>query len=195
MWECKQCCEKLEDTFDLCWNCGTPKLGDVETSLQTSVESEGDAEASSPSNAQLQSISDSSSPKNDVRFNDENLIVSLASSVLSGRNPLAQSHHPLAQSLVWILRGLAVLAVIWGAINTLNAIEAWRIASNVASRFGGFPNGYESVERASAVGVFSAFLVSAAMVTVLLAIGEMLKLTVTIETGTRQMEQLREQHD
>ena len=27
MWQCKQCDEKIEDTFDSCWNCGYDKAG------------------------------------------------------------------------------------------------------------------------------------------------------------------------
>jgi hypothetical protein len=27
MWECAKCREKLEDGFDVCWNCGTSKEG------------------------------------------------------------------------------------------------------------------------------------------------------------------------
>ena len=27
MWQCKQCNEKIEDTFDSCWNCGYDKAG------------------------------------------------------------------------------------------------------------------------------------------------------------------------
>ena len=27
MWECQQCGEKIEDIFDVCWNCGTGKDG------------------------------------------------------------------------------------------------------------------------------------------------------------------------
>jgi hypothetical protein len=27
MWECIKCHEQLEDTFDVCWNCGTSKEG------------------------------------------------------------------------------------------------------------------------------------------------------------------------
>ena len=27
MWQCVKCREKLEDSFDVCWNCGTSKEG------------------------------------------------------------------------------------------------------------------------------------------------------------------------
>ena len=28
MWQCKQCDEKIEDTFDSCWNCGKERIDD-----------------------------------------------------------------------------------------------------------------------------------------------------------------------
>ena len=29
MWKCKKCSEKIEDEFDICWNCGADKDGAV----------------------------------------------------------------------------------------------------------------------------------------------------------------------
>lgn len=29
MWKCKKCSEKIEDEFDICWNCGADKEGAV----------------------------------------------------------------------------------------------------------------------------------------------------------------------
>lgn len=29
MWECKKCKEDIEDQFDVCWNCGCDKMGNV----------------------------------------------------------------------------------------------------------------------------------------------------------------------
>lgn len=33
MWKCKQCNEEIEDTFDVCWNCGTEKDGTPSKSI------------------------------------------------------------------------------------------------------------------------------------------------------------------
>jgi hypothetical protein len=29
MWKCKKCKEDVEDQFDVCWNCGSDKMGNV----------------------------------------------------------------------------------------------------------------------------------------------------------------------
>lgn len=34
MWLCGKCHESLEDTFEVCWKCGTPRSGDVEPVLE-----------------------------------------------------------------------------------------------------------------------------------------------------------------
>ncbi len=154
MWECKNCGEGNEDTFDLCWKCSKPS-GD-----RRNITSDDAEESDSYSEASL---------------DDENLMVSVASSINSKR-------HPFAECLILVLRGLSALAVIWGVINTLNAIETWQHASEHASRFGGLPTGSASIERASALGVVSAILISATLVTVLLTMGELLKLAIAIES-------------
>jgi len=41
MWDCTGCGEKHEDTFDICWNCGTPKDGGTDPSRERSVAEEG----------------------------------------------------------------------------------------------------------------------------------------------------------
>lgn len=46
MWQCKKCREKSEDSFDLCWNCGTSKEGEEDPSFQ-----KADAEEASVGNA------------------------------------------------------------------------------------------------------------------------------------------------
>lgn len=33
MWECRKCHERHEDTFDVCWNCGTSKEGMVDSAF------------------------------------------------------------------------------------------------------------------------------------------------------------------
>lgn len=65
MWECKKCGEENEDTFDLCWKCST--LSGVKRNIKSeypeeSAKYDGDAK----------------------RFDDENLMVSDASSIIAG---------------------------------------------------------------------------------------------------------------
>lgn len=41
MWQCMKCREKLEDSFDVCWNCGTSKEGIHDSGFQPDVATEG----------------------------------------------------------------------------------------------------------------------------------------------------------
>lgn len=50
MWECRQCRERLEDQFDVCWNCGTPRSGE---SLAAAAVVNGTADAVSRTIEQL----------------------------------------------------------------------------------------------------------------------------------------------
>jgi hypothetical protein len=35
MWECSKCRERLEDSFEVCWKCGTSKTGEEDPGFQT----------------------------------------------------------------------------------------------------------------------------------------------------------------
>ena len=81
MWECKTCSEENEETFDLCWKCFTPS-GDRRNSTSEYLE-------------------ESDSYDEDAKqFDDENLMVSVASSVSSRR------------SITFSLRSLFALIVV-----------------------------------------------------------------------------------
>jgi uncharacterized protein YbjQ (UPF0145 family) len=43
MWECKKCLERVEDSFEVCWNCGTSKDGVEDPLFQREAEAETDA--------------------------------------------------------------------------------------------------------------------------------------------------------
>lgn len=43
MWECKKCCEPIEDSFDACWRCGTSSEGVEDASFQSEAQSNTDA--------------------------------------------------------------------------------------------------------------------------------------------------------
>ena len=81
MWECKKCGEENEDTFDLCWKCFTPS---------------GDRR-----NSPSEYLEESDSCEEDAKqFDDEDLMVSVASSISSRR------------SMTFSLRSLLVLIVV-----------------------------------------------------------------------------------
>jgi hypothetical protein len=48
VWECKKCQERVEDTFDVCWTCGTSKEGVEDPSFRPEADAEGAAEAIQP---------------------------------------------------------------------------------------------------------------------------------------------------
>jgi outer membrane protein assembly factor BamB len=43
VWECRQCRERLEDQFDACWNCGTPRNGGESLAAAAVVNETADA--------------------------------------------------------------------------------------------------------------------------------------------------------
>jgi hypothetical protein len=43
VWECKKCCEPIEDSFDACWRCGTSSDGVEDASFQSEAQSNTDA--------------------------------------------------------------------------------------------------------------------------------------------------------
>ena len=45
MWECKKCRESVEDSFEVCWNCGTSKAGVEDPSFRSEVDARVVAEA------------------------------------------------------------------------------------------------------------------------------------------------------
>jgi len=45
VWECKKCRESVEDSFEVCWNCGTSKAGVEDPSFRSEVDARVVAEA------------------------------------------------------------------------------------------------------------------------------------------------------
>jgi uncharacterized protein YbjQ (UPF0145 family) len=48
MWECKKCRERVENTFDVCWSCGTSREGVEDPLFQRETEAEIDVEKPAP---------------------------------------------------------------------------------------------------------------------------------------------------
>jgi hypothetical protein len=44
VWECKKCREQIEDSFEVCWNCGTSRDGREDPSFRRAEEVEAEAE-------------------------------------------------------------------------------------------------------------------------------------------------------
>lgn len=40
MWNCPKCVERLDDDFDLCWQCGTDREGNEDAAFVSADESE-----------------------------------------------------------------------------------------------------------------------------------------------------------
>jgi hypothetical protein len=105
VWACKKCRESVEDTFEVCWNCGTSKDGVEDPSFRPEVDVRAVAEAAGAEqpahrpSAALPSNPPASSPAAD---------------------------HVIARGLIWVFRALALIGGIWGLLNIVHAVEASR---------------------------------------------------------------------
>lgn len=124
MWNCKKCDESLEDSFDICWKCGTEREGVVDDTFAPEKDLESELEPETP--------------------------------------------HFVANGLVWILRFLALVGGTLGVININSTVE-------MRDQFQGV----------SEVDVFASMILALAMVTVPLALSELLRLAISIERNTR----------
>jgi hypothetical protein len=170
MWQCGKCREKVEDNFDVCWNCGTSKEGVEDPGFQREGTGEDTAVRSGMAGARAATVPPEVAPP-----------------AMAGES--AGGDHLLARGLIWGLRGLAVLAALWGLINIGSAMEASRVAGEAAKQFRGFPGDPEqaakAAERAGATAVFTVVIFAFALVAVLLALAEGLRLCILIEGNTR----------
>jgi hypothetical protein len=176
MWQCGKCREKVEDNFDACWNCGTSKEGVEDPGFQR--EGTGDVTAIRTGMGGDRAVTAPSEVAPPAVAQDS-----------------AGTDHLLARGLMWGLRGLALVAAIWGLINIGNAMEASRVAREASKQFRAFPGDPEQVpkaeqvakaaERAGTTAVFTAVIIAVALVAVLLALAEGLRLCILIEGNTR----------
>lgn len=99
MWECQECREILEESFDLCWKCGTERDRSQNHAGQVVPERNNDEDTSPPDDEFLPS---------------HHVPASNLSAFLSDGNFLARN-------LIWAFRGLACLAAISGIVNASTA--------------------------------------------------------------------------
>jgi hypothetical protein len=170
MWQCKKCREKLEDSFDVCWNCGTSKEGVEDPGFRREGTGEDTAVRAGMAGDRAATAPPEVAPPAMARDS-------------------VGTDHLLARGLVWGLRGLAFIAALWGLINIGNAIESSRVAGEGSKQFRAVPGDPEQVakaaERAGTTGVFTAVIFAVALVAVLLALAEGLRLCLLIEGNTR----------
>jgi len=94
--------------------------------------------------------------------------------------------HLLARCLIVVLRVLAVIAAIWGLWNTGVAIEAAGAVGARAKELERIaPGGASATSSAAVLAVFAAIVYGVALVTVLFALAEGLRLAIIIERHTR----------
>ena len=176
MWQCVKCHEQIEDSFDTCWRCGATKEGVEDPDFKGKQTGEFTAGKPMVIGSPLQPPS-----------------VPAA----TGQNG-AGSHHLFASVLVWVLRGLALFALIWGLVNVSNASQSSRNASEALKHFQDFRGDEEqrtkaelaakAVAKAASTAVLTAVMFAAALVAVLLALAEGLRLCILIEGNTRSAE-------
>ena len=113
MWACKKCRESVEDTFEVCWNCGTSKEGVEDPSFQPEVDVPVVAEAAGAQPAHRPS----EGPPSNLP------------------SPLRAEDHVIARGLIWVFRALALIAGSWGLLNVVQAVEASRASREVVLLF------------------------------------------------------------
>jgi hypothetical protein len=169
MWQCAKCREQVEENFETCWNCGTSREGVEDPAFQRE-------------------------PSEDVSADPKSVAVGRGAPTSNqgsgpALTPDALSSHLLARGLVWILRGLAVLAAIWGLINLVHAMEASRAVRETSKHLRDFTDDSarltQAAEKAGTIAVLTALVSATALVAVLLALAEGLRLCILIEGNTR----------
>jgi hypothetical protein len=177
MWQCLKCREKIEDSFDVCWRCGTSKEGVADPQFQT--EQTGDA---------------GEAPAKGVAGGGA--AAPTAGAFAAAPPDGAEMGHWIARGLVLVLRCLALLAAVWGVIHIADAVEVYRAALEAIKQARANQVGAERLaqeaESAAAKAVFTAVITVVAVVAVLLALAEGLRLAVLIEWNTRKTGQLQE---
>lgn len=114
MWECKKCHETVEDSFEVCWNCGTSKEGVEDPSFRT--EADAAVVAKAAGGGEPARRPGEAGPSGPTLY-----------------SPGAD--HVVARGLVWVFRALALVAGIWGLIHIAHAVEASRAPREVVQVF------------------------------------------------------------
>jgi predicted ATP-dependent serine protease len=81
MWECPKCSETSEDTFDVCWNCGTSQSGQQDATFQADMDAESDTHAMTASQNQSL-VQEENARHSDSRFRHVCLTIGQIVSVL-----------------------------------------------------------------------------------------------------------------
>lgn len=172
MWTCKKCRESVEDSFDVCWNCGTSKEGLEDSSFRGAVE--GLVTGGTPLSTQAETPVPEVLPS-------------------SSQAPGAKD-HPIAHALVWVLRGLAIVGAIWGLLAIGVAGQAALAAGEVSERLRDLPRkqaaeAAQAATTAATLAVLTACVLTAAAVAFPLAMAEILRLCLLMEANTRAARQ------
>jgi hypothetical protein len=87
--------------------------------------------------------------------------------------------HVLASNLVWVFRGFAIIAGIWGMLNTGDQMYAVGIVREQASEL---PTEFRrAAQRSASISVFASVLLTIAVVAIPLAVAESLRLLIVID--------------
>ena len=175
MWQCTKCHSKIEDSFDVCWSCGTTKDGVEDPDFQPA--DDGDATAAGGSEER-----------------DDSAVRS-AKSAPSAKAPYGTApDHLLAHLLILALRVLAVVVFVWGVIVLGEMIAAGNKAARLRGPAFDQNDLAQAVERAQTNALFRTVIEIASVVCVLLALAEALRIFILIEVNTRgaQTPHLRE---
>ncbi len=170
MWQCTKCHSKIEDSFDVCWNCGTTKDGVEDPDFQPA--DTGDKPTTGGvDEVDLSAVLTKSAPSADAQH-------------------ATATGHLLARLLVLVLRVLAMVIAVWGVFILIEmAATGNRAASREQDK-----QVAQAVTTAQTNVLFMAALLLITVVTVILALAEALRIFIKIEANTRgaQTPHLRE---
>ena len=173
MWECGKCHEKVEDTFDVCWNCGTSREGFVDPDFQR--EDTGDDTA-----VRRGLTGDGAAPQSTVpRTAPPSPPAAPGPAVPPAEGERAGADHPVAHLLVKVFRVLAVVVAILYLIVLVVLIRAASQAEEMARKVG------RTVELPGVAAVLRILVEAILVVSLLLAVAEFLRLAMAVERNTR----------
>jgi hypothetical protein len=163
MWQCGKCREKVEDNFDVCWNCGTSKEGVVDPGFQREDTGEDMVVRRGPTGDRA----DTAAPQVMAPAT-----AGAGPAVPSTETQRFEADHPVAHVLVTVFRVSAgIVALLYLILFFMTVDAASRVGMSV-----GVPVG---------IALVRVLLEAVLAVSLLLAVGEFLRLGMALERNTR----------
>ena len=176
MWICPECSEEVEDSFDICWNCSAVRAIDGKESESAGPAGTGLPAVDREGGAKQHALPLDASPGKAEEIPLKVFIAWL-------KRP-----HSLAVCCIWTLRVLAALTVFWGFLSTIDHLASWQQVRAVSWQVSGASSGSSAVAFKGALGMLTVFLISAIVATVLFALGEIMRVLLSIDKHTQHVQ-------